>query len=127
MSSQNILLDSDIRDWVVLPLFVIMVSAGLLRYHVGLLLKPGPKNQQKIMQRTQSSVRATSTLKTGAIHFLSSSKLESRKLAYPEILKDQAEWAETYILLPETGHHHNDLQWKEKEEIIGQQQLLLET
>mmetsp|Transcript_21915 Transcript_21915/g.45037 ORF Transcript_21915/g.45037 Transcript_21915/m.45037 type:complete len:297 (+) Transcript_21915:172-1062(+) len=97
MSSQNILLDSDIRDWVVLPLFVIMVSAGLLRYHVGLLLKPGPKNQQKIMQRTQSSVRATSTLKTGAIHFLSSSKLESRKLAYPEILKDQAEWAETYM------------------------------
>ena len=67
MSSQNILLDSDIRDWVVLPLFVIMVSAGLLRVHVGMLLKPDPKNQEKIMQRGQSSVRATSTLKTGAI------------------------------------------------------------
>mmetsp|Transcript_15336 Transcript_15336/g.35546 ORF Transcript_15336/g.35546 Transcript_15336/m.35546 type:complete len:297 (+) Transcript_15336:215-1105(+) len=97
MSSQNILLDSDIRDWVVLPLFVIMVAAGLLRVHVGLLLKPGPKNQEKITQRMQSSVRATSTLKTGAVHFLSSSKLESRKLAYPEILKDQAEWCEIYM------------------------------
>jgi len=97
MSSQNILLDSDIRDWVVLPLFVIMVAAGLLRVQVGMLLKPGPKNQEKISQRTQSSVRATSTLKTGAIHFLSSSKLESRKLAYPEILKDQAEWCESYM------------------------------
>mmetsp|Transcript_32502 Transcript_32502/g.76507 ORF Transcript_32502/g.76507 Transcript_32502/m.76507 type:complete len:297 (-) Transcript_32502:951-1841(-) len=97
MSSQNILLDSDIRDWVVLPLFVIMVSAGLLRVHVGTLLKPDPKNQSKIEQRTQSSVRATSALKTGAIHFLSSSKLESRKLAYPEILKDQADWCETYM------------------------------
>ena len=97
MSSQNILLDSDIRDWVVLPLFVIMVSAGLLRVHVGMLLKPDPKNQEKVMQRSQASVRATSTLKTGAIHFLSSSKLESRKLAYPEILKDQAEWCETYL------------------------------
>lgn len=97
MSSQNILLDSDIRDWVVLPLFVIMVSAGLLRVHVGMLLKPDPKKQEKIEQRFQSSVRATSTLKTGAIHFLSTSKLESRKLAYPEILKDQADWCETYM------------------------------
>lgn len=97
MSSQNILLDSDIRDWVVLPLFVIMVAAGLLRVHVGLLLKPGPKSQDKILQRTQSSVQATSTLKTGAIHFLSSAKLEPRKLAYPEILKDQAEWCEIYL------------------------------
>jgi len=97
MSSQNILLDSDIRDWVVLPLFVIMVTAGLLRVHVGMLLKPSPKNLEKISQRTQSSVRATSALKTGAIHFLSSSKLESRKLAYPEILKDQAEWCGTYM------------------------------
>ncbi|VEU39909.1 unnamed protein product [Pseudo-nitzschia multistriata] len=97
MNSQNILLDSDIRDWVVLPLFVIMVSAGLLRVHVGMLLKPDPKNQAKIEQRTQSSVRATSTLKTGAINFLSASKLEARKLAYPEILKDQAEWCESYM------------------------------
>jgi hypothetical protein len=97
MSSQNILLDSDIRDWVVLPLFVIMVAAGLLRVHVSMMLKPSPKPQEKITQRMQSSVRATSTLKTGAIHFLSSSKLESRKLAYPEILKDQADWCEEYM------------------------------
>ena len=97
MSSQNILLDSNIRDWVVLPLFVIMVSAGLLRVHVGMLLRPDPKNQERIEQRTQSSVRAISALKTGAIHFLSTSKLESRKLAYPEILKDQADWCEMYM------------------------------
>lgn len=110
MSSQNILLDSDIRDWVVLPLFVIMVAAGLLRFHVGMLLKPAPKNQDKISQRTQSSVRATSTLKTGAIHFLSSSKLESRKLAYPEILKDQAEWCETYLEEREKEKEANPLE-----------------
>ena len=44
MPSQNILLDSNIRDWVVLPLFVIMVAAGLLRFHMGNMLKPAPKN-----------------------------------------------------------------------------------
>jgi ER membrane protein complex subunit 3 len=97
MSSQNILLDSDIRDWVVLPLFVIMVSAGLLRVHVGNLLKPTPKNTTKVTQRTTASIRATSSLKSGAIHFLSASRLEARKGAYPELLKDQAEWCENYL------------------------------
>ena len=62
-----------------------------------MLLRPDPKNQERIEQRTQSSVRAISALKTGAIHFLSTSKLESRKLAYPEILKDQADWCEMYM------------------------------
>jgi hypothetical protein len=49
------------------------------------------------MQRTQATIRSTSALKTGAIHFLSTPKLEARKAAYPEILKDQAEWCETHL------------------------------
>ena len=97
MSSQNILLDSDIRDWVVLPLFIIMVSAGLLRVHMGNVLKPAPKKTTKVTQRTGSTIRATSTLKTGAIHYLSTAKLESRKLAYPDLFKDQAEWCENHL------------------------------
>jgi len=97
MSSQNILLDSNIRDWVVLPLFVIMVAAGLLRFHVGSMLKPDPKNTTKVIQRAQAAVRSTSTLKTGSIHFLSTSKLEARKAAYPELLKDQAEWCDDHL------------------------------
>lgn len=97
VAEQNILLDPDIRDWVVLPLFVIMVSAGLLRVHVSNVLKPSPKNMTKVQQRTASAVRATSTLKTGAVHYLSTAKLESRKISYPELLKDQAEWCENYL------------------------------
>ena len=94
---QNILLDPDIRDWVVLPLFIIMVSAGLLRVHVSNYLRPAPKPVTKVEQRTAGTMKATSTLKTGAIHYLSTAKLESRKIAYPEILKDQAEWCENYL------------------------------
>ena len=97
MPSQNILLDSQIRDWVVLPLFVIMVAAGLLRFHMGNVLKPAPKNVSKVAQRTQASIRSTSVLKTGAIHFLSTPKLEARKAAYPECLKDQADWCEAHL------------------------------
>ena len=97
MATENILLDSQIRDWVVLPLFVIMVAAGLLRFHLGNYLKPDPKNSTKVMQRSQATVRSTSVLKGGAIHYLSTSKLEARKTAYPELLKDQVEWCETQL------------------------------
>lgn len=97
MTTENILLDSDIRDWVVLPLFVIMVAAGLLRFHMGNMLKPDPSNISKVVQRTQSSIRATSIIKGGAVNFLSTSKLEARKVAYPELLRDQAVWCETHL------------------------------
>lgn len=96
-TSENILLDSNIRDWVVLPLFVIMVAAGLLRFHLGNMLKPDPKNVTKVTQRTVSSIRSTSILKGGAVHFLATSKLEARKTAYPELLKEQVEWCESHL------------------------------
>jgi len=95
--AENILLDSDIRDWVVLPLFVIMVTAGLLRFHMGNVLKPDPKQATKVAQRIQSSVRSASILKGGSVHFLSASKLEPRKLAYPALLRDQAIWCENHL------------------------------
>ncbi len=97
VSTENILLDSNIRDWVVLPLFVIMVAAGLLRFYMGNLLRPASKPISKVAQRTQTTLRATSALKTGATHFLSTNKLEARRLAYPEILKEQAEWCENHL------------------------------
>eukprot|EP00934_Nitzschia_sp_Nitz4_P005516 Nitzschia sp. Nitz4//scaffold59_size112058//75955//76824//NITZ4_004118-RA/size112058-processed-gene-0.197-mRNA-1//1//CDS//3329555150//5506//frame0 len=96
-SPENILLDSNIRDWVVLPLFVIMVAAGLLRVYVGNMLKPDPKDVTKVTQRTQGTIRATSALKSGSVHFLSSSKLEARKASYPEVITRQAEWCEDHL------------------------------
>lgn len=97
MSSENILLDSKIRDWVVLPLFVIMVAAGLLRFYMGNLLKPAPKSFTKVGQRTGNTLRSTSALKSGAIHFLSTSKLEARRSAYPEVLNSQADWCDAHL------------------------------
>jgi hypothetical protein len=64
---------------------------------MGELLKPAPKDTTRVTQRAGASIRATSALKTGAVHFLSSSKLETRKLAYPELLKEQAEWCENCL------------------------------
>ena len=97
MSVQNLLLDSDIRDWVVLPLFVIMVAAGLLRVQVGNLLKSDPKNMPKLQQRSQSTLRFINSLKSGSVNYISTSKTEARYAAWPELLHDQADWCENYV------------------------------
>ena len=81
-TSQTLLLDSQIRDWVVLPLLVIMICAGLLRSHVGRLLRPSPKPIPNIDARAKSSLARVSRLRGGAGCYLSSGRWEARRLAW---------------------------------------------
>lgn len=91
----TLLLDSDIRDWVVLPLFVIMVAAGLLRHNVGVLLKSDPQKSPFIQQRAQGTARHTSKLKSGASHYISTWQWQVRRLHYAQLLKQTADWCES--------------------------------
>jgi len=104
-ASQNILLDPDIRDWVVLPLLVIMISAGLLRAYMGQLLKAKSNPINPIEYQVKSCLGRTSRLRSGAGSFLSRSKWEGRVRFFSEkqqqgsssgtgYLYKQAEWAE---------------------------------
>eukprot|EP00538_Stauroneis_constricta_P001224 CAMPEP_0119553914 /NCGR_PEP_ID=MMETSP1352-20130426/6532_1 /TAXON_ID=265584 /ORGANISM="Stauroneis constricta, Strain CCMP1120" /LENGTH=303 /DNA_ID=CAMNT_0007600397 /DNA_START=66 /DNA_END=977 /DNA_ORIENTATION=- len=95
--TENILLDSSIRDWVVLPLFVIMVAAGLLRMEVGKLLQAKPKNQTRIQQRAQFTARMTSAIKGGAFNYMPTSAFQARSTAYPKILTETAAWCDDTI------------------------------
>lgn len=81
-STQTLLLDSQIRDWVVLPLLVIMIAAGLLRAHVGRLLRPPPKPIPFTDARAKSALLRSSRLRSGAGGFLSSIRWEARRTAW---------------------------------------------
>lgn len=81
-TSQTLLLDSQIRDWVVLPLLVIMICAGLLRSQVGRLLRPMPKSIPTLDGRAKSAILRVSRLKAGAGCYLSSTRWEARRLAW---------------------------------------------
>lgn len=81
-TTQTLLLDSQIRDWVVLPLLVIMISAGLLRAHVGRLLRPPPKPIPHMDARAKSALLRSSRLRSGAGGFLSGGRWEARRLAW---------------------------------------------
>lgn len=39
ISTQDLLLDSEIRDWVFLPLLVMLVIAGIIRHYIGIMLR----------------------------------------------------------------------------------------
>lgn len=97
LSEQTLLLDSDIRDWVVLPLLVIMVCAGLLRHFVGLLLKASPKPMPKIESRAKNALACAVRIRTGNANFLSQGKWEARRRFYSDkeegYLRKEAEWA----------------------------------
>lgn len=78
-SSQNLLLDSGIRDWVVLPLLVIMITAGLLRQAISVYLKCNHKPLCKIEARARSCLQRSSRLRSGGGGYISVEKWESRQ------------------------------------------------
>ena len=78
-SSQNLLLDSGIRDWVVLPLLVIMITAGLLRQAISVYLKCNQKPLCKIEARARSCLQRSSRLRLGGGGYISAQKWESRQ------------------------------------------------
>lgn len=81
-TTQTLLLDSQIRDWVVLPLLVIMISAGLLRAQVGRFLRPSPKPIPPVDGRAKSALRRCGRLRGGAGGYLSMTRWEARRLAW---------------------------------------------
>lgn len=92
----TILLDPQIRDWVVLPLFVIMVTAGLLRHTVGQLLQADQVSTPLTVARAHSTLNQARRIRSGAAHFLSTFQWYVRKQHYAEGLKETADWCEHF-------------------------------
>ena len=90
----TLLLDPDIRDWVVLPLFVIMVAAGLLRHYVGQWLTPAKTPLNPIIARQQATLRHVTKIRSPAGHYMSTWRWQVRKQHAVTVLQEQADWAE---------------------------------
>lgn len=100
--SQNILLDSSIRDWVVLPLLILMIEAGLLRHYLSQVLNSAKgRNIPKIEHRVKNACFRASKLRTGAASYLSRSKWEARRTYWTDV---------------DDGYLMEELQWIEEEE-----------
>lgn len=91
----TVLLDPDIRDWVVLPLFVIMVITGLLRQSVGMLFSNAKVKIPYVCQRGQYMLQQTTRLvRTSAGHYMTTHQYNVRKEHTIQLLQQQLEWCE---------------------------------
>lgn len=91
----TLLLDPDIRDWVVLPLFVIIVVAGLLRQEVSLYLQGAKTPVPAIFQRATTLLQQCSKVRSAATaNALTSTQWQVRKQHAIEMLRAEAAWLE---------------------------------
>lgn len=97
-ASQNLLLDSSIRDWVVLPLLVIMITAGLLRHYLGQYLRSKTTPLSAIETRAKSCLQQSARWRSGAAGFLSRVKFEGRRRYFSNkengMLREEADRAD---------------------------------
>ncbi|GAU20550.1 hypothetical protein TSUD_32970 [Trifolium subterraneum] len=78
--AEDLVLDTAIRDWVLIPLSVVMVLIGVLRHIVSKLMRSSQTPDAKIVREGQVMLRARN-LRTAA-NFIPSKAFRARKLYY---------------------------------------------
>jgi ER membrane protein complex subunit 3 len=92
----TLLLDPDIRDWVVLPLFVIMVVTGLLRHAVSQWLQGAKTKAPVVLVRSQNVLRQTMRIRSTSHHYMTTHAWQARRAHVVQYLQQEAEWCEAY-------------------------------
>ncbi|KAK0549621.1 hypothetical protein OC845_003061 [Tilletia horrida] len=64
MTAQTLVLDSAIRDWVLLPITLVMILVGILRHNVTLLIDSPPKKISRQALREQRVLARAGALRT---------------------------------------------------------------
>ncbi|ESQ55113.1 hypothetical protein EUTSA_v10026090mg [Eutrema salsugineum] len=94
--AEDLVLDTAIRDWVLIPLSVVMVLIGILRYFVSKLMRSSPTPDAKMVKEGQVVIRARN-LKAGA-NFIPPKSFRARRFYFSNeengllhVPKDQAQ------------------------------------
>ncbi|CAA7046435.1 unnamed protein product [Microthlaspi erraticum] len=78
--AEDLVLDTAIRDWVLIPLSVVMVLIGILRYFVSKLMRSSPTPDAKMVKEGQVVIRARN-LKSGA-NFIPTKSFRARRFYF---------------------------------------------
>ncbi|MQL84254.1 hypothetical protein Taro_016760 [Colocasia esculenta] len=102
MAGEDLVLDTAIRDWVLIPLSVVMVLIGVLRYFVSKLMRSHQSLDQKVVREGQVIVRARN-LRAGA-NFIPTRAFSSRKFYFTnECIPSKTGEGVAYIIAIELG------------------------
>lgn len=80
LTSQVLLLDSSIRDWVLFPILIVMILVGLVRHNITQLITSTPKMQPSDVVRQQRILARSATLRN------------NRYLIDPTTFKNRLNW-----------------------------------
>ncbi|KAG0500361.1 hypothetical protein HPP92_000433 [Vanilla planifolia] len=78
--AEDLVLDTAIRDWVLVPLSVVMVLIGILRYFVGKLMRSFQTPDEKKVREGQLILRARNLRAAGG--FIPGKSFRSRRFYY---------------------------------------------
>ncbi|KAJ0808722.1 putative integral membrane protein EMC3/TMCO1 [Helianthus annuus] len=78
--AEELVLDTAIRDWVLIPLSVVMVLIGILRYFVSKLMRTSQLPDSKIIKEGQVIIRARNL--RAAANFIPVKAFRARKVYY---------------------------------------------
>ncbi|KAF3327611.1 ER membrane protein complex subunit 3 [Carex littledalei] len=78
--ADDLVLDTAIRNWVLVPLSVVMVLIGILRYFVSKLTRSSQNPDKKAIKEGQAVIRARN-LRSGA-HLIPSKSFRSRRIYF---------------------------------------------
>uniref|UniRef100_A0A9I9DNU4 ER membrane protein complex subunit 3 n=1 Tax=Cucumis melo TaxID=3656 RepID=A0A9I9DNU4_CUCME len=78
--AEDLVLDTAIRDWVLIPLSVVMVLIGVLRYFVSKLMRSSPVPDAKVVREGQIVLRARNL--RSAANFIPHKSFRSRRVYY---------------------------------------------
>ncbi|KAG1364250.1 putative ER membrane protein complex subunit 3 [Cocos nucifera] len=100
--AEDLVLDTAIRDWVLVPLSVVMVLIGVLRYFVAKLMRSFQPPDRKVLKEGQVVLRARN-LKAGA-NFIPAKSFRARRFYFTNeengllhVPKDQAQNAQAQM------------------------------
>lgn len=95
-ANQDLLLDSALRDWVLLPILVVMILVGLLRHNISILLASTPKPLDLRAIREQKALIRANILRSNGQH-IPTFAFEAKKKYLVEAFA-----ADVYLKDPET-------------------------
>lgn len=87
--SQELYLDPALRDWVLLPIFVVMILVGILRHNIASILSASPTSGDQKTIKEQKGLQRATYLRLNGLH-LPSTTFEHKRQAMLHAIRSDA-------------------------------------
>jgi hypothetical protein len=109
MSSQDLVLDPSLRQWVLFPILFVMILVGIIRHYATILLQPGPKKDDDSLAVREQQILAYSTYVRSNSMMISSDSFDIRRTHLVENLRKGAYLKDPQVLVNSAAQNANNM------------------